>query len=111
LKQSGNGRGINLYALAVGVMGQGQSGGQTGGPNNYDPTNNPGVNSQMSQQGYDSSLQGRTNAEENGTKFSDETETAAIPKKAKKIKTLRSTKRHSERVRENERTETNESGD
>ena len=65
-------------------MGQGQSGGQTSGPNNYGPTNNPGVNSQMSQQGYDSSLQGRTNAEENRTKFSDETETATIPKKAKK---------------------------
>ncbi len=98
-------------ALAVGVIGQGQSGGQTGGPNNYGPTNNPGVNSQMSQQGYDSSLQGRTNAEENRTKFSDETETATTPKKAKKSKSLRSTKRHSERVRENERTETNESGD
>src|SRR5438093_2486216 len=90
---------------------RGQSGGQTGGPNNYGPTNNPGVNSQISQQGYDSSLQGRTNAEENRTKFSDETETATTPKKAKKSKSLRSTKRHSERVRENERTETNESGD
>jgi len=55
--------------------------------------------------------EGRANAEENRTKFSDETETATTPKKAKKSKSLRSKKRHSEWVRENERTETNESGD
>src|SRR5436309_13300861 len=61
-------------ALTVGVMGRGQSGGQTGGPNNYGPTNNPGVNTHMSDQGYNSSLPGRTNAEENREKFSDENE-------------------------------------
>jgi hypothetical protein len=42
-------------ALTVGIMGQGQSGGQTGGPNNYGPNNNPGVNNHMSDQGYNSS--------------------------------------------------------
>lgn len=42
-------------ALTVGIMGQGQSGAQTGGPNNYGPNNNPGVNTHMSDQGYNSS--------------------------------------------------------
>ena len=98
-------------ALTMCVMGQGRSGVQTGGPNNYGPTNNPGVNSHMSEQGYNSSLQGRTNAEENREKFSDENETATTPKKTRKSKALRSTKHHSTHVRENERTETITSGD
>jgi len=34
------------------------------------------VNTQMSQQGYNSSLSGRTNAEENRQKFSDENGTS-----------------------------------
>jgi hypothetical protein len=72
-------------ALTTGVMGQGQSGGQSGGPNNYGPTKNPSVNTHVSDQGYNSSLPGRTNAEENRTKFSDENETIT-PKKAKRAK-------------------------
>jgi hypothetical protein len=53
-----------FVALTVGAIAQGNSGGQSGGPNGYGPTNNPGFNTHMSQQGYDSSLSGRTNAEE-----------------------------------------------
>jgi hypothetical protein len=65
----------------------------------------------MSDQGYNSSLPGRTNAEENRTRFSDENGTTTTPKKAEKSKSLKSTRRHSERTQENERTETNESAD
>ena len=102
-------------ALTVGVMGQGQSGGQTGGPNNYGPTNNPGVNTHMSDQGYNSSLPGRTNAEENREKFSDENE-ATTPRHTKKSKNLRLKRHHEERTRGNERAEeraeqTNDTGD
>jgi hypothetical protein len=59
-------------AFTAGAMAQGHSMGQTGGPNNFGPMNNPGVNMHMSQQGENSSLFGRTNAEENRQKFSDE---------------------------------------
>jgi hypothetical protein len=98
-------------ALAVGVMAQGQSGGQTGGPNNYGPTNNPGVTTHMSDQGYDSSLPGRTNAEENREKFSDQNEPTA-PRHAKKNKNLKSKRHHQERTQSNQRAEElNESGD
>ena len=76
-------------ALTLGVMAQAQSGVQTGGPNNYGPTNNPGVNTHMSDQGYTSSLPGRTNAEENRERFSNDTE-ATTPRHAKKTKNLRS---------------------
>jgi hypothetical protein len=95
-----------FMALIVGAIAQGRSGGQTGGPNGYGPTDNPGVNTHMSQQAYNSSLPGRTNAEENRQKFSDEDQTAT-PKKAKKSKSPRSTKHHTERTR----TQTNERGD
>lgn len=92
-----------FLALVIGVMGQGRSGGQTGGPQGYGPTNNPGLN-QMSPQGYNSSLPGRTNAEQNRTKFSNETEEATTPKKAKKSKHVKTTKQRSERAREKEST-------
>ena len=59
-------------AFTAGAMAQGHSMGQTGGPNNFGPMNNPGVNMHMSQQGENSSLFGRTNAEQNRQKFSDE---------------------------------------
>jgi hypothetical protein len=54
-----------FIALTAGAIGQAGSGGQTGGPNNYNPTNNPGANTDMSQPTDNSSLPGRTNAEEN----------------------------------------------
>jgi hypothetical protein len=59
---------VGFVALTVGAIAQGNSGDQSGGPNGYGPTNNPGVNTHMSQQGYDSSLSGRTNAQENRQK-------------------------------------------
>jgi hypothetical protein len=54
-----------FVALTVGVIAQGNSGDQSTGPNGYGPTNNPEVSTYMSQQAYDSSLAGRTNAEKN----------------------------------------------
>ena len=82
-----------FVALTVGVMGQGRSGGGTGGPNGYGPTNNPGL-SQMSPQGLQSSEFGRTTAEANRTKFSDTDETTVTTKGKKKSgKTLKSAKR------------------
>ena len=59
-------------AFTAGAMAQGRGKGQIGGPNHYSPTDNPGVNTHMSQQGNNSSLFGRTNAEENKPNFSDE---------------------------------------
>jgi hypothetical protein len=52
-------------ALTVGVIAQGNNADLSAGPNGYGPTNNPGVSTHISQHGYDSSLAGRTNAEEN----------------------------------------------
>jgi hypothetical protein len=53
-----------FVALTVGVIAQGDSGDQSAGPDGYGSTNNPEVRTHMSQHGYDSSLAGRTNAEE-----------------------------------------------
>ena len=65
-----------LMVLTSGAMAQGRRG-QTAGPNHYGPTNNPGVNTHMSQQGGNSSLFGRTNAEENKPTVSDEKVTSS----------------------------------
>jgi hypothetical protein len=54
-----------FVALTVGMIAQGNSGDQSVGPNSYGPTNDPRVNTYMAQHGYDSSLAGRTNPEEN----------------------------------------------
>ncbi len=82
-----------FVALTMGVMGQGRSGGGTGGPNGYGPMNNPGL-SHMSPQGLQSSEFGRTTAEDARTKFSDGTDETTITTKGKKksSKTLKSTK-------------------
>jgi len=40
-----------FIALTLGAIAQGKSGSETGGPNDYSPTNNPGVNGHISQQG------------------------------------------------------------
>ena len=50
-----------FVALTVGVIGQEHTGLQAAGL--YGPTNNPAVNAYLSQDGYKSSLIGRTNAE------------------------------------------------
>ena len=60
-----------LMVMTSGAMAQGRKG-QTAGSNHYGPTNNPGVNTHMNQQGDNSSLFGRTNAEENKPTVSDE---------------------------------------
>ncbi len=52
-----------FVALTVGAIGQERSGGQIGKLNGYGPTNNPAVNTYLSQRGYSSSLVGNTNAE------------------------------------------------
>ena len=55
--------GAAFVALTVGAIGQEHSEGQTGGLNGYSLTNNPAVNIYLSEQGYNSSLIGRTNTE------------------------------------------------
>jgi hypothetical protein len=55
---------VAFVALTVGVIAQENSTDQTGGLNGYGPTNNPAVNTYLSQPGYNSSFIGRTNAEE-----------------------------------------------
>jgi len=52
-----------FVALTVGAIGQEHSRFQTGGQNGYGTTNNPAVNTYLSQRGYSSSLVGNTNAE------------------------------------------------
>jgi hypothetical protein len=89
-----------FVALTVGAIAQGKSGSETGRRNDYGPTNNPSVNSYMSQQGPTSSLGGRTNGEATRQKFSNKDETAATSKKVTKSKSLNSGKRHTTRVRE-----------
>src|SRR5882724_8785075 len=68
-----------FLALTPGAMAQGRHKGQTGGRNDFGPTNNPGVPVQMhmsQQEPSKSSLFDRTNAEENRQKFSDENVTS-----------------------------------
>jgi hypothetical protein len=89
-----------FVALTVGAIAQGYSGGQTGGLNDYGPTNNTSVNSYMSQQGHTSSLRGRTNGEANRQKFSTKDKTARTSKKVTKSKSLNLRKHHTTRVRQ-----------
>lgn len=97
-----------FVAVTMCVMAQGHSGGGTGGPRGYGPMNNPGLD-HMSTQGYNSSLAGRTNAEENRTKFSSGTEETTTTTKGKKKKSLKSARHRS--VQKNESTRVNDSGD
>jgi hypothetical protein len=46
-----------FIALTLGTVAQGNWEGQTGELNSYGPTNNPKVNTYISQQGYEGSLQ------------------------------------------------------
>src|SRR5206468_12484025 len=88
-----------IYGASSGAMAQGRRG-RTAGPNHYGPTNNPGVNTHMSQQGDNSSLFGRTNAEENKPTVSDEKvtssgrEPARRTRRSRNRRTLRSGDRH-----------------
>ena len=52
-----------FVALTVGAIGQEHRTRQTGGQNGYGPTNNPAVNTYLSQHGYSSSFVGPTKAE------------------------------------------------
>jgi hypothetical protein len=65
-----------LMVMTSGAMAQGRKG-QTAGSNHYGPANNPGVNTHMNQQGDNSSLFGRTNAEQNKPTVSDEKVTSS----------------------------------
>jgi hypothetical protein len=69
---------VGLMVMTSGAMAQGRKG-QVAGSNHYGPTNNPGVNTHMNQQGDNSSLFGRTNAEENKPTVSDEKVTSNVP--------------------------------
>jgi hypothetical protein len=53
-----------FVGLTMGVIAQGDSGDQSADSDGYHQTNNLGVRTHMSQHGYDSSLAGRTNAQE-----------------------------------------------
>jgi hypothetical protein len=74
---------ISLTATAIGQAG---SAAQSGGPNNYGPIDNRCVNTHTSEQVYNSSLLGRTNAEVYGQKFSDQDVTGRTSKKHTKSK-------------------------
>jgi hypothetical protein len=89
-----------FVALTVAAIAQGYSEGQTGGLNDYGPTNDPSVNSYLSQQGHTSSLRGGTNGEANRQKFSNKDETVRTSKEVTKSKILNSRKHHTTRVRQ-----------
>src|SRR5204863_8436093 len=88
-----------LMVMTSGAMVQGRKG-QVAGSNHYGPTNNPGVNTHTSQQGDNSCLFGRTNAEENKPTVSDEKvtssgrEPARRTRRSRNRRTLRSGDRH-----------------
>ena len=55
--------GTAFVLLTIGAIGQEHSTFRTGGQNGYGPTNNPAVDTYVSQRGYSSSLVGNTNAQ------------------------------------------------
>ena len=61
-----------LMTLTGSALAQGRGKSHSTGSNQYTPTNNPGVNTHISQQGDNRSVVGRTNAEENRPSFSEE---------------------------------------
>lgn len=64
-------------ALTPGAMAQGRGKGHTSGANHYGSNNNPGVNTQMTRQGDNRSVVGRSNPEETKPNFSDERVTSS----------------------------------
>jgi hypothetical protein len=89
-----------LMLITSGAMAQGRGKGQTAGPNHYGPTNNPGVNTHISQQADNNSLFGRTNGEANKPTFSDEKVTSSVPEQGEN--------RHKAREQREERRENRE---
>jgi hypothetical protein len=89
-----------LMLITSGAMAQGHGKGQTAGPNHYGPTNNPGVNTHISQQADNNSLFGRTNGEANKPTFSDEKVTSSVPEQGEN--------RHKAREQREERRENRE---
>jgi hypothetical protein len=95
-----------LMVMTSGAMAQGHGKGQSAGPNHYGPTNNPGVNTRMSQQGNNNSLFGRTNAEDNKPTFSDEKVTSSVPEQGgerQKAREQREDRRENREQREDRR--------
>ena len=93
-----------LMGMTSGAMAQGHGKGQSAGPNHY--ANNPGVNTHMSQQGDNSSLFGRTNAEANKPTFSDEKVTSSTPEQEgnrQKAREQREDRRENREQREDRR--------
>ena len=86
-----------FIALTAGAIGQAGSGDQTARRNNYNPMNNRGVKTHMSQPGDNSSLPGRTDAEGNMQRVSDQDVTRATSKKDTKSKIGKSRKHHTSR--------------
>jgi hypothetical protein len=58
-----------FVALTVGVIAQGNNADLSSSPNEYGPTNNPGVSTHISQDGYDSSLAGRPTPKRTNTEW------------------------------------------
>jgi hypothetical protein len=54
-----------FVALTVGVIAQGKSGDESVDRNGFGPTNNTGVNTYVTQEGYNSLLPGPANTEKN----------------------------------------------
>ena len=95
-----------LMVMTSGAMAQGHGKGQMGGPSHYGPTNNPGVNTHISQQGDKSSLFGRSNAQENRPTFSDEKVSASVPEQGEdrhKAREQREERRENREQREDRR--------
>jgi hypothetical protein len=57
-----------FMALTVGTITQGTRDSRAGEPNGYTPTNNPGVNAKIIQQGYDTVVPDRTDVEKSTTR-------------------------------------------
>jgi hypothetical protein len=72
-----------FVALTMCVIAQGDRGGGTGGPNGYGPINDSGLSFISSQRLQDSEF-GRATAEEDRTKFSDDTDQTTITTNARR---------------------------
>ena len=85
-----------VMALTAGAMAQSQSSGQP--PNEYAPSTSPGVNTHMSNRGYNNT----PNTGQNQQSFSDEAAPANRQKKTTKRKTGKSNKQRSQQSQQNQ---------
>lgn len=85
-----------VMALTAGAMAQSQSSGQP--PNEYAPSTSPGVNTHMSNRGYNNT----PNAGQNQQSFTDEAAPANRQKKSTKRKTGKSSKQRSQQNQQNQ---------